>query len=360
MINRSYVFRADGNAHIGSGHLMRCLTIAEALADTQENSKNIMFLCADKKSAELVEKRGFPVRVLHTDYRHMESELFGWRQMFSPGDADNGGCAGRVILVDSYYMTEDYLRELTSFGRILVLDDLQQKAFPADAVVNYNAFADPERYQALYRSSHTKLYLGSDYVPLRPQFSRREPFKERIRDMRSQSEKVRRVLITTGGGDSCNYALAILERIYRENVWYHITAGRFSPHLEKLKQLEKQRPGVTIHHDVADMASLMRECDLAVTAGGTTVYELCALGMCFICFSYAENQEALTEYVGKHGIGADAGAAHRDGERVMERIEEWFDLLCRDVRTREAYAHNARLLTDGRGALRLARILEEI
>lgn len=75
--------------------------------------------------------------------------------------------------------------------------------------------------------------------------------------------------------------------------------GRFNPNREKLEQYASEQNNVVLHCDVKDMAGLMTACQLAVTAGGTTIYELSVLGVPFVCFSYAENQEGLTEWLGK-------------------------------------------------------------
>lgn len=341
-----YVIRADGNAKIGAGHLMRCLTIAEALAEKLNGKEEILFVCADEPSGEMVCKFGFPVKVLGTDYGNMESELPKWQQMF--GQEEPTEKKKPVILVDSYQVTDTYLQVLRKYGKVFLMDDLQQHAYPVDAVMNYNAFAEEAVYRQLYGNTSTEWIVGSAYVPIRQQFL---GFDYPVRDT------VQNVLITTGGGDVDNIAGTLLKTIYREGICFHLVTGRYNPHLEQLKQMEQEMPGVMIHHDVSDMAGLMAKCDMAVTAGGTTIYELATVGVPFLCFSYAENQEALTEYIGKNQIAGFLGAYHLDKEMVLEKLESSFEELVKNRPLREIFSRKEREMIDGKGAKRLAEKL---
>lgn len=338
-----YLIRADGNAKIGAGHLMRCLTIAEALAKELGGKEEIVFVCADEPSGELVCKFGFPVEVLDTDYRDMESELPKWHQMFTGKQFD--ATVSPAILVDSYFVTDAYLQRLGEYAKVFLMDDLQQHTYPVDAVINYNAFAEEAVYRELYGNTRTECIVGSAYVPIRQQF---------LKPCYEVRESVKNVLITTGGGDVDNIAGTMLKTIYQEGICFHLVTGRYNPHLEMLKEMEKERPGVRIHHDVSDMAGLMAECDIAVTAGGTTIYELATVGVPFLCFSYAENQEALTQYIGAHGIAGFLGAYHLEKDEVLEKLKSLFKDLCKDVELRKTYFRKERELIDGKGAQRLA------
>lgn len=366
-----YIFRADGNAKTGAGHLMRCLTIADALAAQLGGGEDILFLCADEASAGLVlshgsasaELSGFQVRVLNTDHNHMEQELSVWEEISEQIDLET--C---VILVDSYFATDDYLKQIRKYGYTILLDDMQQHCFPVDAVVNYNAFADTAVYEALYKGTGTELYIGSRYVPVRRQF---------LGVSYEISEEVKNVLITTGGGDVDNIASVILRELdgnaadctkkisgidaaddgflVRDSLRnYHVIIGRFHPKHKEWEELAAADSRIHVHSDVRDMAGLMRRCDLAITAGGTTIYELAAVGVPFLCFSYAENQELLTQYIGNHDIAGFAGAYHKDARGTLERMKELFLKFCADKEMRNKCYLKERSMIDGHGARRLA------
>ncbi len=335
------VIRADGNAHIGAGHLMRCLTIAEEVGDRER----VVFWCADETGAAQVRTRGYQVQTLETDYRDMESELALLEKMAGKGK--------KIFLVDSYYVSSEYLRALRTFGAVYLLEDVPGHVWPVDGVINYNAFAVEEDYRKLYEQSmRPRLYIGAAYVPLRRQFTGR---RYQVRD------QVRELLLTTGGGDRENIAGQILETIsdiIKDICIVHVVSGPYNPHGEWLDSYAKAHPQVRVHRQVEDMARLMQQCDLAVTAGGTTVYELCALGVPFVCFSYAGNQEALTAYAGQQEIGLDAGQFHRDPEGTLERIKGLTRQAAVDMKLRQRMSRRAREMVDGAGAKRLAAALE--
>lgn len=323
---------------------MRCLTIGEELADC---GQQVLFLCADGQSAELVRQHGKRAVVLGTDYRDMESELPVWEKNL-PAWTD-GGEARPVILADSYYVTERYLEGLRRFGFVALMDDMGKKRWPADAVINYNAPADREHYRRLYGGTGTALLIGSAYTPVRRQFLRRKY------EVRRAAEAV---LITTGGGDAENIAGKILHALYDEAREYHLVAGQFNPHFQALKRLEAAHENIHVHSNVTDMAGLMAAADIAVTAGGSTIYELAALGVPFICFSYAENQEPLTEYIGANGIAGYAGAYHRAPEETLAKMAVLFRKLLQEEPERRLYRKRERGLIDGQGAARLAAALK--
>lgn len=366
-----YFVRADGNAKIGAGHMMRCLTIAEELKKLLKEEEEVFFLCADAASALWAEEKGFQAKVLGTDYRHMESELPIWEVLLDrctvkqgikaqgtgrepveekriEGHSADKKDAEHTILVDSYYVTDQYLRSLQRFGRVFLLDDMQQKKYPVDGVINYNAFATEQEYRKLYQNEQLQLCIGSNYVPVRPQF---------IGGAYQVRSEVKNVLITTGGGDVDNIAGEILQQIYKEEITYHLVIGRYNPHLQELTKMSEERGGIVIHQDVKDMAALMRRCDLAITAGGTTIYELAVIGVPLICFSYAENQERLTEYIGQQGIAGFAGAYHKNRADTLVRIEKLVKAYSNSGEKRNACYEKERKMIDGKGAVRLAQAL---
>lgn len=345
------VIRADGNADIGAGHLMRCLTIAEQTGE----QGHVVFWCADEASAALAQARGYETRVLGTDYRDMPSEL-PWLEQLIHGGGRSAGDVHRVILVDSYFITAEYLQALRTYGRVYLLEDVPGRIWPVDGVINYNAFADRRFYEELYRQGRenvsgsdvgqgTELFIGASYVPLRPQFVGRA---YQVR------EKVKELLVTTGGGDQENIAGKILERIEDMECRIHVVSGPCNPHGAWLSRYAQAHSRVKVHRQVHDMAKLMLQCDLVITAGGTTVYELCALGVPFVCFSYAENQEALTEYAGRHQIGLYAGKYHRDCAGTLDNIGNLARRAAEDWQLRRQLSQKAGRLVDGHGARRLA------
>lgn len=347
---KNIIIRADGNAIIGAGHLMRCLTIAEAF----DNKASVGFVCADRDSATLALSNGFDAYVLDTDYRDMEQELPLWAELFAEdaGEACEGtALEKRLFLVDSYYVTNCYLENLRAYGQVILLDDMIKYPWAADVVINYNAFAMEEMYQQLHSPYDTEYYVGGRYIPIRKEFCGRNYWVE---------GQVEHILITTGGGDCNNIAGQILDNIWEESCSFHVVTGRFNPHYEALLRKAEACENIHVHHDVKNMAELMEQCDLAVTAGGTTIYELSALGVPFVCFSYAENQEKLTEYIGTKRIAGYGGAYHKDATGTLASIAKQIMALKKDSSLRKEYSEKERKLVDGEGAKRIARVLQKI
>jgi spore coat polysaccharide biosynthesis predicted glycosyltransferase SpsG len=253
-----------------------------------------------------------------------------------------------VILVDSYYVTDAYLEGLRSFGVTVLMDDLGRRAYPVDAVINYNAPAEREEYEQLYRGRETKLFIGSSFVPVREQFLDRS---YQVRD------KVKSVLVTTGGGDAENIAGKLLEAICDENLEYHLILGQFNPFYEEMKRKEETCKNLHLHSNVKDMAGLMEQADIAITAGGSTIYELAALGVPLICFSYAENQEPLTEYIGEKETAGFAGAYHKDPGGTLAEMRRQALALTDSEEMRRQFSEREKQLIDGLGAVRLAEAL---
>lgn len=337
-MENTYLFRADGNSATGMGHLMRCLTIASAIKG------RVIFVCSKEESAGVVIDRGFEAVVLHTNPHCMEEEIPKWEDLSLRLEKPV------MILVDSYYVTDTYLTALQKYGTVALLDDCAEHCYPVHMIINYNVFADLEQYKRLYKDTKTLLYVGGSFVPLRREF---QNSTYQIR------ETARDILITTGGGDIDNIGGEILTRLAERmpDMQLHLVAGRFHPGKEELKKFAAHRENVYIYEDVTAMASLMEKCDICVTAGGTTIYELSSIGVPLVGFSYAKNQEALPEYLGKNKIAAYGGAWHKDKQSTLNRICEQVEALASSYEKRLEYWKRERLLIDGKGAKRIAALL---
>ena len=337
-----YFFRADGNEKIGAGHIMRCLTVADALAEIVPK-KEIMFLCSDSSSAGLSTSKGFQATVLNTDFKDMETEISVLKNL----PLIMGTSSTNIFIVDSYFVTNTYLTSLSKFGKVILFDDLGERKYPVQGIINYNISASIDDYKKLYLNSDTKLFIGSEFIPVRKEFTD-HTFK--------LNKKISNILITAGGGDLCNITGQILDTIYSSNLCFNLIVGQFNPHLQALK--EKETLGnVHIYSSVSNMAELICENDLVITAGGSTVYELASLKAPFICFSYAKNQEPLTRYIGSNHISFYAGAYDKDSNGMLSSLKKMFDTLSNDFSLRESISNRLSKLTDGRGADRLAKAI---
>ncbi|MCR5717068.1 MAG: UDP-2,4-diacetamido-2,4,6-trideoxy-beta-L-altropyranose hydrolase [Lachnospiraceae bacterium] len=338
-----FYIRADGNEQIGMGHIRRCMSIAEALLEAGEE---VCFLIADEHPAKILEEAGFRYEILFTYFDEMDVELPQLVLKLSVPGAD--GKAPR-ILVDSYYVTAFYLKNLMLQAQVFLLDDNAVKELPCHRLINYNIHAQSLGYAEKYPQA--KLYLGPAYAPLRAEFGA-DPVVIR--------EQVRDILVTTGGADHCHMELALAEAVIDQRLpeaTYHLVCGPFSTDGEALDALAKEHPQLQIHHHVTEMAPLMRSCDIAISAAGSTLYELCALGLPTIGFCVASNQHQNMEAFAKQTPIMNAGDFENAPGEVLNFIGKEVTLLMAEKELREKIAAAMRTIVDGQGAKRLANAL---
>ncbi|MBO7334738.1 MAG: hypothetical protein J6U67_07550, partial [Lachnospiraceae bacterium] len=124
------LFRADSNKVIAMGHVMRCLSIADAL---KEEKNEVLFLTASEDPVELITRRGFDVKVLNTDFEHPDDEFTVSKPLIEAFDPD-------ITVVDSYYVTDAFFEQLNTLSKTCYIDDYGKEAFPVDVLVNYNIY----------------------------------------------------------------------------------------------------------------------------------------------------------------------------------------------------------------------------
>lgn len=358
--------RTDGNEKIATGHIMRCLSIARACAKQQ---KKAVFLTADTQSETLLRERfthpsEFDIKCLHSDYQDMEKELPAIRRIMGSSNAFSGHSFQQSfpwILVDSYYVTAFYLEALHEWGQVAYLDDLASFPYPVDCIINYDI---PYNKKPNCYHMAARCLLGAPYTPLRMQFQNVSYTVRR---------DVRHILISTGGTDPFRVTERFLDRImlYPQkktepnhlsdsslfDCHYHIITSRLNPQFDKLTNIGSKRPNIHIYENVQDMAKLMAQCDLAVSAGGTTLYELCAVGVPTISFVMADNQLSAVQTFATSDTIPYAGDIRTDIDEVLDTIYRFLDTMAVDYSRRLEFSDRMRSYVDGCGASRIAEAL---
>lgn len=338
--------RADANREIGAGHVMRCLSIADALRDMGED---VLFLVADETAVKLFTERGQAYRVLHSDYRKLEQELPGLLSLLREEQPE-------LLLIDSYFVTKEYLRQIGELVKTAYLDDCGTLPYPVNILINYNIYGDQIDYRGMFSDSTSaigmRLLLGPSYAPLRPEFSQ---VTYVVKD------QVEKVLVTMGGSDRYNLTGQFLRHVLKDKeacrLHYHVVSGAFNPYLSYLTEMSEKYKNIHIHQNVRNMAELMEGCDLAVTAAGSTVYELCAVGLPILCFSFAENQIRIADAFKKKSIAGFSGDYKKEGQAMFSGLLPKLKELTGDAALRQKLSQTGRELIDGRGAKRLAEQL---
>lgn len=371
------VIRADANSKIGMGHVMRCLSVADALL---KRGEEVLFVTADDTPVPLLTKKGVPYRVLHTDYADMEAELPGLLCILQeltqraelPEEVLSRMSSQRkdiAILVDSYYVTEKYLAALKKRITTIYMDDIYAFSYPVDMLINYNIYGEEMGYEKDAAFADTKLLLGANYVPLREEFSAEAGYGQSRKEFLEGVENVTPaadggILITTGGSDSFNLAGQLLMEAMKYDALkekeYHVVSGSLNPHIGELQDLAQKHENIHIHCNVTNMAELMAESKVALSAGGSTLYEFCAMGVPVIAFSFAENQERLVQTFVKRGIAQYGGNYRTDGNKMIQNTIAGLETLLENENLRAEYRKKARTLVDGKGADRIAEAIQAL
>lgn len=356
-------FRTDGNEEIATGHIMRCLSIARACAAMQTEC---CFLVSDETSVSLLQKRfvcpnEFPIKCLQSSYRNLDAELPTLQSVLLQAK-ENYSADSLLLFIDSYFVTETYLSALQTFCKTAYLDDLLAFDYPVDFIINYD-ICDTDKEPSCYRKAAHKL-IGASYTPLRTQF---QNVSYQVRP------KVEHILLSTGGTDTYNAAGQILKHIFMlrdigdmmpsdtalQNCHYHVLTSRLNSHYQELKQFASQYPAVHIHENVQDMAALMQSCDAAVSAGGTTLYELCAVGVPSVSFATADNQLNAVKTFAGQGIIPYAGDIRISPDSVIDTVITFLNENIRSYEKRQKSSLCMRAFIDGNGSARIARALTE-
>lgn len=339
------VFRVDGNSTIGTGHIMRCLSIADAFKRVNEDS---LFVVADSSMKQIIEDRGYQIYVLDTDYTNMPNDLEKTISIVKQVEA-------KALIVDSYYVTYDYLSRLKEHVKLVYIDDVASFAYPVDVLINYNIYADKMNYTSIYKAQNTdvpKLVLGTKYVPLRNEFSDAEPIKIQ--------KQVGNVLISTGGSDPIHLAVDLIRAIksmqFKDGITYHFVVGAMNQDREELERLSFDMDNVQLHYNVKDMKSLMCSCDIAVSAAGSTLYEICACGVPLITYVLADNQINGAKTFEEKGLAINCGDI-RDTTNAPETICDTVQQLANSYIQRCTIHHKMIDALDGKGAKRICAFL---
>lgn len=328
--------RTDMNDTIATGHVMRCLAIADA---AKLQGEDTTFILADEQAVKILGKRGYPYIVLHTPWDHMEAELPILQKIIKEKQI-------KKILIDSYQVTETYLKDLQKMVQILYMDDLNVFHYPVDGIICYANYWEKFCYKENYQE--VKLYLGTKYTPLRKAFLNCGKKEIKL--------QVENVLILSGGTDRYNILNRILAKIdskkYRR---IDVICGMYYLKYDALKERYSQVENIYFHQAVSDMEEYMQRADVVISAGGTTLYELCACGTPTISYALADNQLENVKKFQEDGIIDYAGDARKDN--VAENVEELLEKYCYDVELRKEKSQRMQQLVDGKGALRIAKVI---
>lgn len=336
---RHLLIAADCGTQIGTGHVMRCLAIAQSWK--RYGGEATFFLPEGSPGIEeRVRTEGF---LFHTfPQADFASSVVKGVTSIKPV----------VTVLDGYQFRASEQSSLSSAGlAVMTIDDYGHAAeYPVRWVLNQNVGAQPETYTK--RNSDTRLLLGPEYALLRHEFLPWLGWKRQI------PEKAGKVLVTIGGSDPNNLSLKILEGmavLSRPELQVVMVVGGSNPHLQALQSATKRlQISIRIVQNALDMPALMAWADIAVSAAGGTSYELCYMGVPSLLFVVADNQRGVAEHLSRLSAAVHAGMAR---DFAHEKFIRQLSSLIDSVDQRQTISNRACALVDGVGTERVRAAL---
>jgi UDP-2,4-diacetamido-2,4,6-trideoxy-beta-L-altropyranose hydrolase len=340
--------RADASVDIGTGHVMRCLALADAL---RSQGAEIVFICREQEGdlCGLIASREYDVLRLP---RLPIGEAWDWQL-----DAEQTVHAlvekwprADWLIVDHYRLDARWEKALRrNTARIMAIDDLADRPHDCELLVDQNLSRDMNnRYTGLVPESARPL-LGPKHALLRTEFTAARAAAKR------RDGALRRILVFYGGSDAGNETAKALEglRLFsRPDIAIDVVIGATNPHRDQIARLCSTLPNARLHRQVNNMAELMAAADLALGGGGITTWERCCLGLPTLVTILAENQSELTHATADYGAIVNLGAA--------EQLEATDYRQALETLTSSQLSQMAQLgaeLVDGNGCGRVAQAM---
>ena len=265
-MNKIACFRVEASPRIGAGHAMRCSVLADALVEQGWHCK---FITSSETYSFIENLQRF---------EKVDSERFYNAPIYCD-----------LLVVDHYDLNESYEKYFRPFAKkIMVIDDLANRKHDCDILLDQTYGREVEDYKSLV-PEYCKIFTGSDYVLLRKEFVE---LRSKALEKRRKTKKIRNILISMGGGSSCDHALKSLEIIKKSQFKgsIDIVLGFTSNSADSIKSYIKDLPNDARIHFNADMPKLIYEADLAIGAAGSSAWERCCLGLPSILMQTACNQ----------------------------------------------------------------------
>ncbi|NLT23676.1 MAG: UDP-2,4-diacetamido-2,4,6-trideoxy-beta-L-altropyranose hydrolase [Syntrophorhabdus sp.] len=337
---KRFLLRMDASVQVGLGHLKRCVTLSEEL---KKRGHEVYFICR-------ADTRSFLSRLMATIEN--EAEYMEW-SLDPIEDAKHvTKCCARkridIAIVDHYRANEEYQKVLYEAGvRWLQFDGRASHPFWADWVLNMSPAANRSLYDGLIRKE-ARLLLGPGYAVLRREFAEKSGPK-------AIKGNVRRILLTFGGGDDAGAAMLCLNAIKSIDASKTVVMNSGTSQERSVRKWCDD-PGnrTTAVFDTSDVSVYMAAADLGITAGGTTVFEMAALGVPLLMLQIADNQVPVCKAWQERGYGVNLGViAHLKPEDVLRETSS----LMEDEARRKDMSEKGASLVDGRGAGRVTEAL---
>ncbi len=346
--HKNLVIRADADTRTGTGHVMRCIALAQAW---QDRGGDVTFLsrCDSKALRQRIIDEGCNFISIEKQHPH-PSDLHSTLEGLS-AISRQPSTASPWLVLDGYHFTPDYQKAIRKNGyRLLVIDDMaHQDHYHADMLLNQNIHAPSLNYSC---DGETVKLLGCEYALLRREFLKYKDWKREIPD------KAKKILVTMGGSDPDNVTLKVIRALNSLNnpdLEVKIVIGSVNPNTESLRKELLCSP-FTVHHlpDVSNMPELMAWADVAVSAAGSTCWELAFMGLPSLIITVADNQAGIAEGLDKAGTAIDSG--WHENISIKQYVQALKEIL-QDKNKRSRFSEQGQKLVNGKGRQKIIRAM---
>lgn len=359
-------FRVDASHQIGTGHTVRCLTLADQL-----RSRGAVCHFLQRRHAghmiDVIRDRGFEVHALSEpvqfESRSPAVNYRAWLGVEEKEDAQETGhtlsaIGADQVVVDHYGIGAMWHSDIRRLVRsIVVIDDLANRFLDCDVLLNQN-FADDlhNRYNTLVPEHCIKL-LGPNFALINPVYGMARRFTEPRRG------SVARVMISFGGSDSqdlTGLTLRTLSRPEFVNLAIDVVLGQNYSHTETLKAMAAKRGAVMVYGPQPTLLPLMLRADLAVGGGGATMWERCCVGLPSVVVPIAENQQPATAALAQVEACwalSPISSTQANESAFEEELALAVHAFMSDSRLTMRIAESGWRLGEGRGAAAVAEVL---
>ena len=329
------MIRADATPTMGAGHMMRCIALAEAW---KRNNGHVLFVSAASVPFALqrIRREGFELELLRAEAGSWEDATLS--------KAIAEARQARWMAIDGYHFGEDYLNTVGAKGsKLLLIDDVGRRSANADVILNQNLHASATMYPK--RHNKTSLLLGTRFAMLRQEFAGGHP--EQVRPIPQIATKI---LVTLGGGTQTTALNEVVKAVGTLGSEIEVAVV----HCEPLNAQRLERSAcIRFLAMVDDMSSVMVWADIAISAAGSTCWELCRFGVPAILIDLADNQRRIGCGLHSMGITMHIPWERADAAAISHALRE----LIPDEKRRREMSEKGMALVDGKGSQRVVAAL---
>ncbi len=334
--NTYIVFRVDGNADLGLGHVMRCLTLANLF---KQSGYHVLFICSEESegSVQYIEKNEFEIKFILNNHT-LEHDAGQCREIIKNIDV-------HLFVVDHYQLDFRWESLVKGSGiRLMVIDDLADRQHLCDVLLDSSYGRRINEYQNLTNNECTYL-LGSDYCLLRVEF--RFLYEQAILK-RKQTRKLANILINFGATDHKQLSVKVVNIIQelKYDGEIHILISSTSKWVKELELISDVFSNIVLHIDAQNVAELMLAADLSIGSVGTSSWERCCLGLPTIGVVVADNQINIASQLTKLGVMELTSI-----EKIGVKLEDYITKF--DLEKWQEMSNKAFQVCDGLGGYRV-------